>query len=219
VSPQNHSFELTATNSVERKELQIAASSVVIAAPLISCIPFLPREFLSGNQAKNILRNPPSSLVVAEYADFDKFRDPDVCAALKHGDKILFTTERIQGSINRAGSLLLFSFLNYEESLQAESVREAVGRIRRAANRVLVEDALKSTAGRALVHMNTGMKERLVLMPVARQFETPTVPLREVRMGVKGLYSCGDNFSFDILPWKNIVQSVHDVISILSKES
>ncbi|RPH40083.1 MAG: FAD-dependent oxidoreductase [Burkholderiales bacterium] len=219
VSPQNHSFELTATNAAERKELQITASSVVIAAPLISCIPFLPREFLSGNQAKNILRNPPSSLVVAEYADFGTFREPEVCAPLKPGDKVLFTTERIQGTINRAGSLLLFSFLNYEESLQAESVRETVGRIRRAANRVLVADALKSTAGRTLVHMNTGIKERLVLMPVARQFENPAVPLREVRMGVKGLYSCGDNFSFDIAPWKNIVQSVHDVISILSKES
>jgi hypothetical protein len=196
----------------------VDAHNVVIAAPLISCMPFLPREFLSGSQSKCILKYPPSSLVVAEYFDFKNFQNVELCENLHVGDTVFFATDRVQGTLSRSGNLLLTAYLNYEESLQAAAVREAVGRIRRAATRVLKPDALKSVAGQTLVHMNTGIRERLVLMPVARQFETPATPLREVKMGQKGLLCCGDNFTFSLVPWINIAQSVQDVVSILSKE-
>lgn len=217
-SPAERQFEIHSLNSNSREEHIHKARNVVIAAPLISCISFLPREFLSGAQSKCILKYPPSSLVVAEYFQFAQFQEAEVCEKLQPGDRLLFATDRVQGSLNRAGNLLLTAFLNYEESLQAAAVREAVGRIRRAAARVLKPNSLKSVAGQTLVHMNTGIRERIVLMPVAKQFETPPTPLREVRMGQKGLFCCGDNFTFDLVPWKNIVQSVQEVISHLHKE-
>jgi hypothetical protein len=217
-SPRERVFDLTAVNSAKRQETKVSTTHVVIAAPLISCISFLPREFLSGSQSKCILKTPPSSLVVAEYFDFKKFQDTAFEAFLKAGDKLLFATDRVQGTLGQSGNLLLSSYLNYEESLQAAAVREAVGRIRRAAGRVLKADSLKSVAGQTLVHMNTGIRERLVLMPVARQFEIPSTPLREVKMGQKGLLCCGDNFTFDLVPWKNIAQSVQDVVTLLNKE-
>jgi hypothetical protein len=217
-SPGNHDFVVTCANAPLRQEHKVEAHNVVIAAPLISCMPFLPREFLSGSQSKCILKYPPSSLVVAEYFDFKNFQNADLCKNLNAGDKLLFATDRVQGILSPSGNLLLSAYLNYEESLQAAAVREAVGRIRRAAARVLKPDSLKSVVGQTLVHMNTGIRERLVLMPVARQFETPATPLREVKMGQKGLLCCGDNFTFSLVPWINIAQSVQDVVTILSKE-
>jgi hypothetical protein len=146
---------------------------------------------------------------------------PEEC---RPGDVLLFPTERARAQVTSQGSLVFSAWLDFEESLQAPAVREALGRLRRAAARVLKPEVLRvfsTGSGPLSVGALTARKERVVLLPVGVATPQDVVP-REACLDVKaawpGLFVCGDGLSLSPRPWKNLVHSVHEALTLSSSK-
>jgi hypothetical protein len=91
--------------------------------------------------------------------------------------------------------------------------------LRRAAARVLKSEYAEELKKGARIPQNK-ISERIVLLPVA--FTIPSdmpsnIEVKETKMGLEGLYCCGDSFpGFAEEPWKMVVNSVYDVAMQLS---
>jgi hypothetical protein len=217
VQGKNGEFELALSGRGGRLYPKIVSSRVVLAVPLISCFSFLPRDLFTGTQSKSVLRSPPFSLVTVEYPKAMAHAQVGLETALLPGSRFIFPTERAMGLVNSAGNLLCYGFLGYEDSLEAASVRESVSRLRRAAARLLKEEALKGLSGQDALASKNAVAERVILLSAARYLQIPVASMKDTRMGAKGLYYCGDGFTYSHNSWKNIVDSVQDVASHLMK--
>lgn len=193
---------------------ELTAKQVVLCVPLARTLTLLAREAFSPGQGKLLSKHRPRSLVALEFPHvenqcLDVF--PEGCRA---GDVLFFPVERARGHVTSQGSLVLGAWLDYEESLQAPAVREALSRLRKAAARVLKPDMLKvfNAQGGALPAGSLSeRRERVVLLPVG--LATPQEPLAKdtvgsVRQAWKGLVVCGDGFTWSSTPWRNVVHSV-----------
>jgi hypothetical protein len=210
-------FEISLSGRGGRLYPKVTSSRVVLSVPLISCFSFLPRDLFTGTQSKSVLRSPPSSLVTVEYPKAIEHAQVGMEATLLPGSRFIFPTERAMGLVNSAGNLLCYGFLGYEDSLEAASVRESVGRLRRAAARLLKEEALKGLSGQEALASKNAVAERVILLAAARYLQIPVTSMKDTRMGAKGLYYCGDGFTYSHNSWKNIVDSVQDVTNHLMK--
>ncbi|MCA2961155.1 MAG: hypothetical protein IOD12_12950 [Silvanigrellales bacterium] len=193
---------------------ELTARQVTLCLPLARTLTLLPREALSPGQGKLVSKHRPRSLVALEFpnvADNCLGVFPEEC---RPGDVLFFPVERARGHVTSQGSLVLGAWLEFEESLQAPSVREALSRLRKAAARVLKPEALRvfSQQGAAVPAGSlTVRRERVVLLPVG--LATPQEPLSketvgDVRTAWKGLTVCGDGFTWSATPWRNVVNSV-----------
>jgi hypothetical protein len=135
------------------------------------------------------------------------------------GARIVCPVERVQGACLSHGRLGFFTSIDFEDSLQAQSVREALHRCRKAAMRILSEPHMKAAQqARPAAPGIKLMRERIGLMPVG--FNLPrneSVPATtEVRMAPQNWFSVGDHFTFGPESWCNVIDSNREVFQYLS---
>lgn len=198
-------------------------NQVAFALPLMKVLTLFSREQLHPQHSKVVARHRPRSLVWVEY---DHWRQalvrPADAEVLRPGSRFVFSVERVQGICLSQGRLGFYTSIDFEDSLHAQSVREALHRCRKAALRLLSEPHMKAAQqARPAAPGIQLMRERISLMPVGYQLPrneaVPTVI--EVKMSPQGWYSLGDHFTFGPEAWKNVVESVHAVVPFFCKET
>jgi hypothetical protein len=128
--------------------------------------------------------------------------------------------ERVQGALLSHGQLGFFTSIDFEDSLHAQSVREALNRCRKAAMRLLSEPHMKAAQqARPTAPGVTLMRERISLMPVGYNLpRNESVPsTTEVKMSPSHWYTVGDHFTFAPESWRNVIDSTHEVAQLMIK--
>jgi NAD(P)-binding Rossmann-like domain len=212
-------FQLLLSDEVNPLNKTLNCKKLIFAIPLVKCLGILAKEHFSASQSRFVSKVRPVSLVVSEISDFLSIKSQDWPENTGAGDRLVFPVERAQGFITKDGRILFSIKLDYEESLQAPAVREAVSRLRRAAARVLKAEYADELKKGARIPQNK-VTERIVLLPVAYTIPcdiSPNIEVKETKMGIEGLYCCGDSFpGFADEPWKMVVSSVYDVVMQLN---
>ncbi|WP_186648630.1 NAD(P)-binding protein [Fluviispira vulneris] len=208
-------FNIILADEVNPIHKTIQADKLIFAIPLVQCLGIIAKEEFSPEQSRFVSKVRPLSLVVSEISDFLSVRSENWPENVGACDRLLFPVERVQGFLTCDGRLLFSTQLDYEDSLQAPAVREAVARLRRAAARVLKAEVSEEIKKGARIPQNK-ISERIVLVPVAQSIPNnipANIEVKETKMGIKGLYCCGDSFpTLADEPWKRVVASVHDVM-------
>lgn len=212
-------FQLLLSDEVNPLNKTLNCKKLIFAIPLAKCLGILAKEHFSPSQSRFVAKVRPVSLVVSEISDFFSVKSEECPENSGAGDRLVFPVERAQGFITKDGRILFSTKLDYEESLQAPAVREAVSRLRRAAARVLKAEYADELKKGARIPQNK-VTERIVLLPVAYTIPcdiSPNIEVKETKMGIEGLYCCGDSFpGFAEEPWKMVVSSVYDVVMQLN---
>jgi predicted NAD/FAD-dependent oxidoreductase len=219
----NHSydkkFQLFLSDEVNPSNKNLNCENLIFAIPLVKCLGILAKEHFSASQSRFVSKVRPVSLVVSELSNFFSKKSQDWPENVGAGDRLVFAVERAQGFITNDERMILSTRLDYEESMQAPSVREAVSRLRRAAARVLKAEYADELKKGARIPQNK-ISERIVLLPVAYTIPCDmslNIEVKETKMGIEGLYCCGDSFpGFADEPWKMVVSSVYDVVTQLN---
>jgi len=204
-----------------RAPLQLTVRHLSLAIPLMRTLAILPREQLHPQQSRMVSRHRPRSLVWVEYGQWQQaLSQPESREWLTPGARLAFPIERVQGVVLSHGQLGFFTAIDFEDSLHAQSVREALNRCRKAALRLLSEPHLKAAQqARPVAPGVTLMRERISLLPVGYNVprNEPVPVLTEVKMGSPHWYSLGDHFTFAPENWRNVVDSAHEVSSLASR--
>ena len=204
-----------------RTPQQMSVRKLALAIPLMRTLSLLPREQLHPQQSRLVARHRPRSLVWVEYGQWKQaLLNPKVSEWLLPGVRLLCPIERVQGALLSNGQLGFFTSIDFEDSLHAQSVREALNRCRKAALRLLSEPHMKAAQqARPAVPGMTLMRERISLMPVG--FNLPrneSVPgVTEVKMSPSQWFSLGDHFTFANESWRNVIDSTHEVTQFFQK--
>lgn len=213
-------FKLLLADNLVPGRKELMASKVCLATPLSKCFQFMPREWLTPGQSKFVSKVRPRSLVVVEYAGVKEVVSESWPQNAGPGTRLVFSVERVQGQVTSQGTLVLSASLDYEESLQAAAVREALSRVRRAAARILKPQLAKVFEGGRGIPKEESKIERIVLLPVAQTvpYDVGTSDLKDVKAAVPNLFFCGDGFGFGSRPWKNVVNSVSELCTMILKK-
>lgn len=205
-----------------RSPQQMSAQRLALAIPLMRTLSLLPREQLHPQQSRLVARHRPRSLVWVEYG---QWKQALVNSAsndwLVPGVRLVCPVERVQGTLLSNGQLGFFTAIDFEDSLHAQSVREALNRCRKAALRLLAEPHMKAAQqARPAVPGITLMRERISLMPVGinvpRNESVPSTT--EVKMAPAHWCSLGDHFTFAPESWRNVIDSTHESAQIFCKK-
>lgn len=194
----------------------LTTKKVVFAMPLFATKGLLAKEHYLPEQSRFVAKCPPLSMVVLELSRFSEIKSSLLPDTLMVGDVCVFPTERIRAFHTSTGSLLLYSVLDYESSLEATAVKAAVARMRRAAARI-VKDDISAVWSKGVVRPQLGqiMAERILMLPIAHSYPLlppPNTELKQTKLAAKNLFCCGDAFSiFGNEPWKAVVGSVDEV--------
>lgn len=204
-----------------RAPQQLTVHHLSLAIPLMKTLSILPREQLHPQQSRMVSRHRPRSLVWVEYGQWQQaLSQPESKEWLTPGARLVFPIERVQGVVLSHGQLGFYTAIDFEDSLHAQSVREALNRCRKAALRLLSEPHLKAAQqARPVAPGVTLMRERISLLPVGYNVpRNESVPvLTEVKMGAPCWYSVGDHFTFAPENWRNVVDSAHEVSTLASR--
>jgi hypothetical protein len=136
------------------------------------------------------------------------------------GVRFVCPVERVQGALLSHGQLGFYTFIDFEDSLHAQSVREALNRCRKAALRFFSEPHMKAAQqARPSAPGVTLMRERISLMPVGCNLprNEPVPNATEVRMTPAHWYTLGDHFTFAPEPWRNVIDSTHEVLHHMNR--
>lgn len=206
---------LQVADMFSRAPRQFIARHLTMAVPLMRTLAVMPREQLHPQQSRMVSRHRPRSLVWVEYAQWHqaliKAESKDW---LTPGARLVCPVERVQGVVLSHGQLGFFTAIDFEDSLHAQSVREALNRCRKAALRLLSEPHMKAAQqARPVAPGITLMRERISLLPVGHNIprNEPLPVLTEVKMASPHWYSVGDHFTFAAESWRNVVDSAHEV--------
>jgi hypothetical protein len=204
----------------EKTPRQYLASTISFAIPLMKTLTVFPREQLHAQQSKIVARHRPRSLVWVEYDDWmQALLQQGQFDWLVAGARIMCPVERVQGACLSHGRLGFFTSIDFEDSLHAQSVREALHRCRKAAMRMLSEPHMKAAQqARPAAPGIKLMRERIGLMPVGYNLpRNETVPATtEVKMTPQNWFSAGDHFTFGPESWCNVIDSTREVLQHLS---
>lgn len=204
-----------------RAPQQIKAKNLALAIPLMRTLSVLPREHLHAQQSRVVARHRPRSLVWVEYGQWKQaLNSENFKSWLLPGVRFVCPIERVQGALLSQGQLGFYTYIDFEDSLHAQSVREALNRCRKAALRFFSEPHMKAAQqARPSAPGVTLMRERISLMPVGCNLpRNETVPnATEVRMTPANWYTLGDHFTFAPEPWRNVIDSTHEVLQHLTK--
>jgi len=199
---------------------QMRAQKIAFAIPLMRTLSLLPREQLHAQQSRLVARHRPRSLVWVEYGQWKQALSNQVNSEwLVPGVRIICPVERVQGVLLSNGQLGFFTSIDFEDSLHAQSVREALNRCRKAALRLLSEPHMKAAQqARPAAPGVTLMRERISLMPVGYNLpRNETLPATtEVKMTPAGWFTLGDHFTFAPESWKNVIDSAHAVFQMMN---
>jgi hypothetical protein len=193
--------------------------NVCLAIPLVSALPLVPKETFRAEHSRLISRVRPKSLLAMELGNLAHLKT-DVWPSIHTGDHIFFPTEQVRSIITSHGKWLLWVYLEFEDSLQAPAVRQALARIRKAASRVIQPQWTEEWKKGARRPVNI-LDEKIILLPIAETVPKHThlaFDCLNVAMTSQGLYCCGDSFwsSSSEEPWQEVIRSVQAVTSVLA---
>ena len=207
-------FQLLLSDEVMPANNTLSCNKLIFAIPLTKCLGVIAKEHFSPSQSRFVSKVRPVSLVVSEISNYHSIKSEQWPESVGNGDQLVFPVERAQCFLTQDGRMLFSTKLDYEESLQAPAVREAVSRLRRAASRILKSEYSEELKKGARIPQNK-IIERIVLLPVAYTIPSDmsaNIEVKETKMGIEGLYCCGDSFpGYADEPWKMVVNSVYDV--------
>jgi hypothetical protein len=214
---EKNAFKILTADETSPRFKETTARNVCLALPLARSFSFLSREFLSPSQGRFVSKVRPRSLVAVEYQGWQSFTTALWPAQAGELSRFLFPTEKCHGLVTAQGSLVFYQTLDFENSLQAPAVRDAIGKLRKAACKLLDPNMIRLLSSGGRPKADVQISERLVLTPVGHTLPLgcPKIEMNEVKMAVPGLYCLGDNFTNHIQPWQNIVESVHAVAQAL----
>jgi hypothetical protein len=211
-------FSLLLSDEKNPEQNQLLCSSVVFSIPLAQCAGMMPKEFYAPEQSRFIARVRPLSMVVIEMPDFLQIKSENLKQEFDGKDQFIFPVERARGFLTSDFRILFFTLLEYESSLQAPAVREAVARLRRAAIRIL-KSAIVEEQRRGARMPQHKVAEKIILLPVAYSLPydlNMQYDLKQTKMGVPNLYCCGDSFySLGNAPWEMMTNSIQEVARLL----
>lgn len=209
-------YTLQISNEKNLADRILETQKVVFAMPLFATKGILAKEHYLPEQSRFVAKCPPLSMVVFELSRFAEIKAPLLPEALAVGDVFVFPTERTKAFYTSSGSLLLYSVLDYESSLEATAVKSAVARMRRAATRV-VNETVATQLRSGVVRPQPGQvtTERILMLPIAHSypwFAPANTELKQTKLAAENLFCCGDAFClFGDEPWKAVVSSVDEV--------
>lgn len=210
-------FDLLMSDEKQPDQKTLQSSCVVFAMPLAQCAGMMEKELYAPEQSRFISRSQPLSMVMIEMPHFLDITSYDKQTFFPK-DQFVFPVERARGFLTSDFRILFFTLLEYENSLQAPAVREAVSRLRRAAARVLkTEVSQEQRRGPRMPQQK--LLERIILLPVAHSFAfdvNQQQELKQTKMGAQNLFCCGDSFyTLGQQPWQRLFASVDDVVNQL----
>ena len=219
VEQKNKEFVLRVQDEIQPENNLLQTEHLILTIPLTKCAGILPKEIYSPEQSKFVSRIQPISMVVYELSHFSQIKSAEFNYDVQAYDKSIFPVERAHSFYTSDDRMLFYTQLDYEDSLQAPAVREAVSRLKRAAARVLNEDSLKEMKKGFRMPQNE-FSDRVILLPVFESvpyYAKLNFELKQVKMGVPNLFCCGDSFfSLGEEPWKRVLHSVQDIASLLN---
>jgi hypothetical protein len=214
-------FEMLLSDKINPAQKTFTCQKLIFAIPLVKCLSLLSKEHFSPSQSRFVSKVKPVSLIFSEITDFLKFKCDHWPENASLGDRFVFPVEKVMGFLTHDGRMILSIKLDYEDSLQAPAVRDAVARLRRAATRILNPEFSEDLKKGARIPENK-ISEKIILLPVAYTIPCDTaanIEVKETKMGIDGMYCCGDSFpGFANEPWKMIINSVYDVAAQLSQK-
>ncbi len=217
----NSKFDLLLSDNINPAQKTFTCQKLIFAIPLVKCLSLLSKEHFSPSQSRFVSKVKPVSLIFSEITDFLKFKCEHWPENISLGDRFIFPVEKVMGFLTHDGRMIFSIKLDYEDSLQAPAVRDAVARLRRAATRILKPEFSEDLKKGARIPENK-ISEKIILLPVAYTMTCDTaanIEVKETKMGIEGLYCCGDSFpGFANEPWKMIINSVYDVAAQLSQK-
>jgi hypothetical protein len=203
-----------------KSPVQLTVRSLAFAIPLMKTLSVLAREQLHPQHSRLVARHRPRSVVWVEY---DDWRQAVVSAQfndqLQPGGRLVCPVERVQGLCLSHGRLGFYTSIDFEDSLHAQSVREALNRCRKAALRLLSEPHMKAAQqARPAAPGIRLMRERIGLWPVGFNLprHEPLPAISEIKMAPAGWYSLGDHFTFGPESWRNLIDSVHETVQSMN---
>jgi hypothetical protein len=204
-----------------RAPQQMTVRKLALAIPLMRSLSVLPREQLHPQQSRLVSRHRPRSLVWVEYGHWRQALLSTISQeSLVPGTRLVCPVERVQGALLSNGQLGFYTSIDFEDSLHAQSVREALNRCRKAALRFLSEPHMKAAQqARPAAPGITLMRERISLVPVGYNLpRNEIVPAAtEVKMAPAQWFSAGDHFTFAAESWRNVIDSTHEVAQLMLK--
>lgn len=212
-------FQLMLADELLPQRKFLVCKQLIFAMPLNECLGIIAKEHFSPNQSRFLSKVRPISLVISELINFSAIQGENWPKYLEAQDCLVFPVERVTGFLTQDNRLIMTTKLDYEDSLQAPAVREAVARLRKALARVIQADFIPELKKGARIPQKK-IAERIILLPVALTLPNdipPHIEVKETKMGVDGMYCCGDNFpGMADQPWKMIVNSVNDICLSIS---
>lgn len=212
-------FKLMLSDELQPEHKQLECNRLIFAMPLNDCLGIIAKEHFSPNQSRFLSKVRPLSLVISEITNFNELKNEQWPAYLQTGDCLVFPVERTIAYITSDNRILMTIKLDYEESLQAPAVREAISRLRKALTRIIKQELTEELKKGARIPQKR-IAERIILLPVAITIPcdiAANVEVKETKMGIEGMYCCGDNFpGMADESWKMVVNSVNDVCQNLS---
>jgi hypothetical protein len=191
---------------------EITSKHVHICCPLARSLHLLGRDQWSAGQSKLLAKFRPRSLVTLEIQNAESWlREVKSGQIFCSGDQFYFPVEKSFGLVSSMGHVQISAWMDYEDSLQAPPVREAVGRLKKAAARVFTTDGLDHIFSKKNPFAPRLASERVVLLPVGcgTPFEVSANDLcSDVKTRAEGVSVCGDGLSLHDEAWRNIVASV-----------
>ncbi|WGL59487.1 NAD(P)-binding protein [Pigmentibacter sp. JX0631] len=212
-------FHLLLSDDLNPNDKNLECSKIIFAMPLNNCLGIIAKEHFSPSQSKFISKVRPISLVISEIINFSEIKNDQWPTNIKADDCLVFPVERSIGYLTNDQRFLVTTKLDYEDSLQAPAVREAISRLRKATCRVIKPEFIDELKKGARIPQKK-ILERIILLPVAYTIPNDipvNIEVKEIKMGLEGMFCCGDTFpGIADEPWKMIVNSVNEVFANLS---
>lgn len=199
--------------------------SELICQKLIFTIPpynlrmLIAKEHLSSELSRFINKVQPTSLICLELHNFKEKLLDDMSSHFHISDRFYFPVEGGQAYVTSDGRLIASLELDYETSLQAPAVREALTRLRRSMRRILKPEFADELKKGAFIR-KTEAFEKIILLPIAYNLpfhiqNSPLPALSDVSCNFKNIYIAGDYFhTLGETNWKRIVKSVDMSLNI-----
>ena len=198
---------------ISREFSKLHCQKLIFTIPPYNLRMLIAKENLSGELSRFINRVQPTSLICLELQNFKEKLLEEMQSHFQINDRFYFPVEGSQAYVSSAGHLIASLELDYETSLQAPAVREALTRLKRSMRRILKPEFANELKKGAFIRKKEPF-EKIILLSIAHNLpfhiETASLPvLADVSCRLKNIFIAGDYFhTFGETNWKRIVKSI-----------
>jgi len=207
---ENEHYKLCLIGS---QNTELICQKIIFTIPPSYLKMLIAKEHLSPELSRFMNKVQPSSLICLELNELQEKCLEHIQKQLIVGNHFYFPVEGSFAQMTSDGRLIAAIELDYETSLQAPAVREALTRLRRSARRILKPEFADELKKGAFIRKVASF-EKVVLLSVAhnvpnysRNLQIP--PLSDITCRFKNVYFIGDYLhSLGDSRWKRIIKSI-----------